>query len=673
MPLRLRRITIGFLAACAACGGGDGAGTGPRSVSAVSITGALSVVETGKQITLGFTAVDASGNSVTGRTATWTTSAASVATVDAAGVVTGVAAGNVTITATVDGKSGSRAIVVTNPGATSCTQPLALQLGEVRTLSGAERSNVCFPSSAAATEYLIVAINNSLDTTGQTLAVKFESNGTTQVVGPPSAIEADRMSLPAAAGFAAGAAGLATQPRAPRDRAFHLDLRARERAELAPRLRRPGAAMQAPVGVADPNARGGALRGVTGVPAVGTLVTLNTRSNSACSNFQFNTGRVVAVSNAAIIIADTLAPAGGFTTQEYEAFGTAFDTLVHPVDTTAFGAPSDMDGNGRIVIFFTQAVNQLTAAGAQSVIGGFFFARDLFPVNTNANFIGCAGSNEAEMFYLPVVDPQSQYNGFFRNKTTMLTDMIATLAHEYQHLINAGRRAYVNDADDFETVWLNEGLSHLAEELLYFRAAGISPRSDLGLSQITANAQRTEAINAYQLDNLFRLVSYLQAPQSNSPYKRDDALATRGATWQFLRYAVDRGTSAEPTYLRALVNAKTSGMANLSAAIGPIFSGGITTGFRTWAVAQFVDNLGLTNDPQYAMASWNFRSVIVDNVFGTSGFPLKPSSLIGGAAQNATLVGGAVLYLRFRVAANTAANVIPTVPGAVDVAIVRTQ
>lgn len=663
-----RRITIGVILLAVGCSGGDG-GTGPRQVATVTITGAASTVEAGKQITLGFSALDASGNVITDRTATWSTSASSVATVDAAGVVTGVAAGNVTVTATVDGKSGSRAIVVTNPSATSCAQTTAWQPGEARTLTGADRSNVCFPSGSAATEYLLVAINNSLDTTGATLAVKFESNGTTQTVGPPAgALQSGQASL-----WAAPGADVESVSRQPRNAQFDLGLRAIERRELAPRLRRTAAAR-----AVEPTASGIAagpsyLRGVTGVPSVGTLVTLNTRSSSACSNFQFNTGRVVAVSSAAIIIADTLAPAGGFTNAEYAVFGTTFDTLVHPVDTTAFGAPSDMDGNGRVVIFFTQAVNQLTAAGASSVIGGFFFARDLFPVNTNANFVGCAGSNEAEMFYLPVVDPQGQYNGFFRNKATMLTDMLATLAHEYQHLINAGRRAYVNDADDFETVWLNEGLSHIAEELLYFRAAGLSPRSDLGLSQVTANQQRTDAINAYQLDNLFRLVSYLQAPETNSPYKRDDALATRGATWQFLRYALDRGTSSEATYLRALTNAKTDGMVNLSAAIGPIFSGGIKTGFRTWAVAQFLDNTGVTSDPQYAFASWNFRSVIVDNVFSTSGFPLKPKALIGGAAQNATLTGGGVLYLRFRVAASTAANIVSTIPTAVDVVIVRTQ
>lgn len=49
----------------------------------------------------------------TGRTVTWTTSNAAVATVSAAGVVTGVAPGGpVTITATAEGKSGSAQITV---------------------------------------------------------------------------------------------------------------------------------------------------------------------------------------------------------------------------------------------------------------------------------------------------------------------------------------------------------------------------------------------------------------------------------------------------------------------------------------------------------------------------------------------------------------------------------
>jgi uncharacterized protein YjdB len=64
---------------------------------------------------------DSAGNLLSGRTVTWTTGQASIATVNASGLVTGVAPGNVTITATSEGKSGTAAITVTAPPVATVT------------------------------------------------------------------------------------------------------------------------------------------------------------------------------------------------------------------------------------------------------------------------------------------------------------------------------------------------------------------------------------------------------------------------------------------------------------------------------------------------------------------------------------------------------------------------
>src|SRR4029077_4931315 len=89
-------------------------------------------------------------------------------------------------------------------------------------------------------------------------------------------------------------------------------------------------------------------------------------------------GRVVAITNSAIVVADTGNPTGGYTDAEYLTIGMQFDT-VFVMDTTAFGSPTDIDSNGKIIMFFTRAVNDLTPTGSQSVVGGFFYGRDLFP------------------------------------------------------------------------------------------------------------------------------------------------------------------------------------------------------------------------------------------------------------------------------------------------------
>lgn len=69
----------------------------------------------GKTTTLSATPRDANGTALTGRTLTWSSSAAAVANVDANGVVTGVAAGTATITVTGEGKTATAAIPVTAP------------------------------------------------------------------------------------------------------------------------------------------------------------------------------------------------------------------------------------------------------------------------------------------------------------------------------------------------------------------------------------------------------------------------------------------------------------------------------------------------------------------------------------------------------------------------------
>src|SRR6185295_548003 len=160
----------------------------------------------------------------------------------------------------------------------------------------------------------------------------------------------------------------------------------------------------------------------------------------------------------------TLSPKNGFTDAELTAFATQFDTLSIPLDEANFGNVTDIDENGHVVIFFTTGVNKLTAVPG-AIVGGAFVPRDLFSAAPGDE---CEASNEGEMFYVPVPDPTSTINGNYTDKARLAQIVPSTLAHELQHLINGARRVYVNNATTFEERWLNEGLSHIAEELMYF-------------------------------------------------------------------------------------------------------------------------------------------------------------------------------------------------------------
>src|SRR5204862_4601 len=104
-------------------------------VASVTVSPASGSVLVGQTLQLAATLKDAGGNTLTGRTVTWTSSNTAWATASSSGVVTGVAAGSVTVTATSEGRSGTAAIIVTNPAgfSPSCQQTAYLRLVEVAT------------------------------------------------------------------------------------------------------------------------------------------------------------------------------------------------------------------------------------------------------------------------------------------------------------------------------------------------------------------------------------------------------------------------------------------------------------------------------------------------------------------------------------------------------------
>ena len=101
----------------------------PRPVAAVLVTPEAASVVVGQAIQLEAVPVDSLGGSVTGRTITWESQAAGIATVDDAGRVVGVAQGTAVVTATVDGHIGAATITVSQvPVASVGVRPSTLSL-----------------------------------------------------------------------------------------------------------------------------------------------------------------------------------------------------------------------------------------------------------------------------------------------------------------------------------------------------------------------------------------------------------------------------------------------------------------------------------------------------------------------------------------------------------------
>jgi hypothetical protein len=635
----------------AACGSSDGSNAPPPPGAVTVVSGNGQVGLVGQQVPapLVVKVASSAGVAVPGASVTFavTTGAATVsptsAVTDSSGqaktnVTLGSSPGTVVITATVVGTQLTASFSVT---AGSTTTNLACQTSAVQTpangtvLPAVSGTGICLGGGASGADYGIVAFYANPDSS-RVQNFTMTGRGAVSLFTPdiiPNFDTGVGLSLP-------------TQQPNTAQAAFDRQLRETSRRELTPLI--PAARSR--------RAQSAALATIPANPTVGTLVSLNAQGIFACTQIKQRTARVAAVSNTAIVVADTANPAGGFTDAEYAGFATMFDTLINPLDVANFGQPSDIDQNGKVIIFFTKEVNALTPKGSTGgVVGGFFFERDLFPLTTQNGLQGCAGSNLAEMFYMLVPDSTGIYS-IPESKTYVNRVTPGTLAHEYQHLINAGRRIYVNNANTFEDTWLNEGLSHIAEELLFYRVSGLTPRSNIGVSQLNSQAL-VNAFNNYQIDNTVRFEVFLGKPSSTSVYAGNDSLETRGATWNLLRYLADHANLPETQTWQALVNSTTNGQLNFARVFGADYMSMI----RNWSVSVLSDDVSGVSDNRFLAPSWNMRAIFPNLVDGSGNrlgkYPLQVLPLSDQSTVNASVIAGGAAYIRFSVPAGSQASV----------------
>jgi murein DD-endopeptidase MepM/ murein hydrolase activator NlpD len=118
---RYLRLACGLAAlVVSACGGGsDGTSPptppAPAAVATVEVSPPTASLLVGATTQLSATTRDAAGNTLTGRTVTWSSASPTVATIISTGLVTAVAAGTANITATSESRSGFASVTVTVP------------------------------------------------------------------------------------------------------------------------------------------------------------------------------------------------------------------------------------------------------------------------------------------------------------------------------------------------------------------------------------------------------------------------------------------------------------------------------------------------------------------------------------------------------------------------------
>lgn len=355
-------------------------------------------------------------------------------------------------------------------------------------------------------------------------------------------------------------------------------------------------------------------------PQVGDLINLNVPDGNAtdlCQTFIRTQATVASVSQKAILAVDTLdgPPANLFTQQALDSITNEFDNFTYKTDTAYFGKPTDFDGNGHIILLFTGQINLLTPPGTTGgFVGGFFFAGDFFPPTDQGGGAGsfCPESNQGEIFYLLSPDPLPRF-GNIRTTSSVRQGTRGTIAHEFQHMINAGNR-FINPAvSNFESTWLDEALAHSAED-----AVGRVVRGFTDLQLLTSNdlfpsgapqSQRDD-FNAFFFQNFARLTYWMGNTGIYSPLSKqaDTSLAVRGAAWAIVRYAADNFSNGDPRALtRTLAAGPDTGVKNFAAAT----KSPIDTVVKSWLVSMYADHLGITGlDPKYQYRGYNFRNIM---------------------------------------------------------------
>jgi hypothetical protein len=526
-----------------------------------------------------------------------------------------------------------------------------LVVGEVEGFQGRFSESIGVDGGTEGAEYLVVVSN--LTTSGEgsvslTLQGEGISTGPATVLGPDGPhphLEPETRGLDTT---------MADLPTVQDDR-FHHALRRREVALVEALVGRLPGGGQALLLEASP--------GPQPVPAVGDLLQLNVNIASACEDPDFREGRVEAVSAQAIVVAD-LANPGGLSRADFEQIARNFDEKVFPLSSRNFGEPARQIGPPRTTIFYTSAVNQL-ASGFGGLVGGFFFARDLFPRTSQGGFQGCPASNAREMFYMLTADPDGVHGqaiptDFIRTRT------LTTVMHEHQHLVNASRRLYILGTGNLEVVWLNEALSHIAEELLFYQESGLLPGGNLDLEDVRASQQRLDAVNAHQVPNLARYITYLVNPPAHSPIDQEDGLEVRGASWSFLRYLADQHVDDDQDFFRRLVNTDRQGAANLRAELGLE----LVDPLARWSIANVADDLVPGLSGVHRHPSWNFRSLL-PALRQDETFPLTVERMEPGVPFSVSVHSGSAGFVRLGVPAGQRATLTTTAAGGAPPASVR--
>ncbi len=499
------------------------------------------------------------------------------------------------------------------PPAGSCSSPVAVTLavGQHTIINPSTGAGcVRFPAAGAGgAEYLYTALATAGQETSNGVTASYRIRGEAPAAAVAAPVEDPLVLVPRLGAFGKRRV----------NGGFHAMLRARERV-----LSQSAGALSFDVAAS--------ARGMTVPPTEGHQRVFEVCTTADCGGFTNVAATAVYVGEKAAIYLDDAVPSGGYTSGDIEGIGQLFDEYLYPIDTTSFGRESDLDNNGVVVALLTDAVNDLSpnCNNDGSVILGYFYGNDLIPGN--------AHSNAGEIFYSLVPAPNDADCTI--DQTFAQEYLGPTFIHEFQHMISFNQHVLVRGGSSEDT-WLNEGLSHYAEEL----AGRAVPDPLCG----------GDCLTRFAVGDIGNSYSYLTDPEQYfliEPGSSNGSLAERGANWLFVRWLVDQfgADLTGAAFTRQLVETSRVGHANVEAVAVQPFA----TLIPEWQLANYTDDLpGFTAaSARLRYPSWNFRTTYAAlNSQSPSSFPrpypLAPDSTLTGAYQRSgTLRAGSGRHVR---------------------------
>lgn len=351
------------------------------------------------------------------------------------------------------------------------------------------------------------------------------------------------------------------------------------------------------------------------------------------SRFTTVTGRLDYAGDRVLAYADT---ATRMSAGQFTALARLMDRDLVTAAVEAFGAEPDVDGNGRVIVLLTPVVNALVRPDEcvlRGIVTGFFYPIDEFARGAN--------SNGGEVFYGFAPDSAGRYSCPHPEGEVVRT-LQATFLHEMQHLISFNTHVLAQGSE-VEHTWLNEGLSHVAEELgsRLFEARYPAP-----LGRGTAEQLFPDSAAPYIAPQMLNAYVYLTRPllHSVTAYAGAGSLEERGATWLFLRWLIAQHGDG---MIRRLAQSSRRGVASVEAATGE----SLGTLFGDFGLALFADSLpGLARSvvpPRLRFGTRNVRQLMAREatISGFANpFPLTTFLLTRGTALRGTMLPGTMIH-----------------------------